>query len=542
MSIPGADAWELAGFPGRLNIAAYLTADQVAAQYRVLVDVLLDAQEHSLTGVGRDELLVAVRQRIAAATDAATADRLTSPEVFDLDARMKALQSWDVVIRWQDKAKTEADFIRTRDRFQLTSEAADLHRWLRRKIDEDAVATSAAAFAPAIIADRLDETVDALAERDHAKAAQAWAQVRTTLKDMAEAASIWQSRMASALAGSPDEGKMRRLRETLLAYVTVWGAGVDSYTPRIRSSLGRLSDRVSDADWRAMALTGMDAAAAEETVRAVAQGNSDAAQILAVWFGEHRGQALRLRRQVRDAVTPLLRGSRALLATGGRVTRRAELLRVAAAVESAASDADAWQTWCAATGLWGARHLSGTPDEPEAAPRTSFWAAPAVCVDVTLRKRGTQSVKGRPAQVPNRREARRAAREAAARQREATERAEQALAARSGTYLADWSPVVSQEEAAVVWDLLTSVLRTAPDRAGVRTTLTGDDRWIVLAYPAPAAYPSAVVTMPGGRVACENWKIEVTRSLPLAPPGSPPVPMRRTRSSACSPPRSSRHG
>lgn len=52
---------------------------------------------------------------------------------------MRALQDWKVVIRWQDKAKTEADFIRTRDRFQLTSEAADLHRWLRRKIDEDAL-------------------------------------------------------------------------------------------------------------------------------------------------------------------------------------------------------------------------------------------------------------------------------------------------------------------------------------------------------------------------------------------------------------------
>ena len=69
-----------------------------------------------------------------------------------------------MVIRWQDKAKTEADFIRTRDRFQLTSEAADLHRWLRRKIDEDAVATSAAAYAPAIIAERLDETVDAIGQ------------------------------------------------------------------------------------------------------------------------------------------------------------------------------------------------------------------------------------------------------------------------------------------------------------------------------------------------------------------------------------------
>src|SRR5260370_13489806 len=203
MTTPDIDTLALAGFPGRLDIAAYLTAEH-AAQYRVLVDVLLDAQEHSLTGVGGDELRARVGARLAVGTDPAAADRLTRPDMFDIDARMKALHSWRVVVRWQDKAKTEADFVRTRDRYQLTSEAADLHRWLRRRIDEDAVATSAAAFAPAVIADLLDATVLALAERDHVCAAQAWAQVRTTLKDMAEAASIWQSRMASALAGSPD--------------------------------------------------------------------------------------------------------------------------------------------------------------------------------------------------------------------------------------------------------------------------------------------------------------------------------------------------
>jgi hypothetical protein len=139
MAMPDVDAWELAGFPGRLDAAAYLTADQHAAQYRVLVDVLLDAQEHSLTGISHDELLALVRDRITAATDPVIGARLSAPDSFDIDARMKALQRWGVVIRWQDTAKTEADFVRTRDRYQLTSEAADLHRWLRRKVDEDAV-------------------------------------------------------------------------------------------------------------------------------------------------------------------------------------------------------------------------------------------------------------------------------------------------------------------------------------------------------------------------------------------------------------------
>jgi hypothetical protein len=328
MSTPNADAWELAGFPGRLDVAAYLTADQLAAQYRVLVDVLLDAQEHSLTGVGRDELLAAVRDRIADVTDSMTAERLIRPEAFDLDARMRALQDWKVVIRWQDKAKTEADFIRTRDRYQLTIEAADLHRWLRRKIDEDAVSTSAAAFAPAIIAERLDDTIDAIGQRDLGQAAQAWAQVRTTLKDMTEAASIWQSRMASALAGAPDADKMSHLRETLIAYVTVWGAGVDTYSPRIRDALSRQGRIVNDDDWRAMALSGIDATAAEETVRTIAQGNPRPCRWRLRWPGDSHDRAqgdperetLALRGQASQPTT--LRGTGPAPSTAGPAPRQ----------------------------------------------------------------------------------------------------------------------------------------------------------------------------------------------------------------------------
>jgi uncharacterized protein (TIGR02677 family) len=512
MTTSDVDAWELAGFPGRLNIAAYLTADQHAAQYRVLVDVLLDAQEHSLTGIGRDDLLTSVREKITATTDAETAERLTAPDRFDVDARMRSLHVWGVVDRWQDAAKTEADFLRTRDRYQLTSEAADLHRWLRRKIDEDAVATSAAAFAPAIIADRLDETLIALAERNHVGAARAWAQVRTTLKDMAEAAAIWQSRMASALAGAPDQEKMRRLRETLMAYVTVWGAGVDTYSPRIRNACARLGE-LADDEWRAIAVTGVDTDAAEETVQAVLQGHKDASRTLDSWFQSGRGQALRLRRQVRDAVTPLLLGSRTLLATGGRVTRRAELQRIAIAIESAASDEEAWRVWCTTTGLWCARHLAGSPDdEPDAPARTSFWTAPAVPIDVTLRRRGAHAVRGRPAHVPNHRAARRAARQAAEQQRAAMGRAERAIAGRSGVWLSEWPAIASCEEASILWEIVTAVMRTQPDVSGTRTAVTADDRWIIQAHPAPRARPSALLRTPEGWLSCENWRIEVSKA------------------------------
>jgi hypothetical protein len=71
----------------------------------VLVDVLLDAQEHSLTGISRDDLLASVREKITAATDLETSERLTAPDHFDIDARMKSLNARGVVDRWQDAAK-----------------------------------------------------------------------------------------------------------------------------------------------------------------------------------------------------------------------------------------------------------------------------------------------------------------------------------------------------------------------------------------------------------------------------------------------------
>ena len=169
------DPWVLAGLPGRLGIASYLTADQYAAQYRVIVDALLDIQGHSLTGVGRDDLEAAVRERIAAFARPELADRLTAPDVFDLDRRLEALagDTWRVIIGWQSRATTDAEFLRSRDRYQLTARAADLHRWLRCSIDDDSLAISAAAFAPAVIEERLREMLAAVEQEDARGAAKA---------------------------------------------------------------------------------------------------------------------------------------------------------------------------------------------------------------------------------------------------------------------------------------------------------------------------------------------------------------------------------
>ncbi len=61
----GVDLWQLAGLPGGLRLASYLTASGpgMAAQYRLIVDVLLDQQQQTLTGVPHDTLAALVAER-----------------------------------------------------------------------------------------------------------------------------------------------------------------------------------------------------------------------------------------------------------------------------------------------------------------------------------------------------------------------------------------------------------------------------------------------------------------------------------------------
>jgi uncharacterized protein (TIGR02677 family) len=505
----GLRRWELAGFPGRVDIASYLTAQDHAAQYRLIVDVLFDAQEVALTGVGRDELLSALRERIESAVGVQRARDLTTPPLLDLDARMHQLDQWGVVHSWQDRARTEADFVRSRDRYQLTTDAADLHGWLRQRGDDHSAMTSAAAFAPAVIADRLSDLLDAVARKDHPMAAQAWSQVRTTLKNMADAARMWQSRMASALAGTPDEDKITRLRDTVMSYITVWGAGIDTYTARIRDAVQEL-DELGLQVWRDVAVVGLDPGAGDETISTMAQVHHAGVDTLRAWFAGPDNQASRLRRQVRDAVSPLLRGTRALLSTGGHITRQAELFGVATALDEAADDQAAWRMWCQATGQWSARHLPGeSADPPVGAARTSFWEAPPVPIDAVARQRSRGNTGGPPAQVPNRRAARDQARWLLEKQRREQSAAEHELAARSGSALSSWAPL-GPGEADLFWGILAAVgsARMTHD-AQVRRVTTADGRWQVIAHPPARPTASAQVCTPVGDIVCTDWTLEL---------------------------------
>lgn len=195
----GGDPWRLAGLPGGLLQASYLTSRH-AAQYRLIVQVLLDEQQHTLTGVAAGDLPDLLRDHVVrAGADPAVLDE----SVFNLKQRMAALEKWGVVIVFQDRTDRDADFVLNWDRYQLTEIAAELHRAVM-SLGHDLASAAAATLAPSVLTANLSVLRDA-APVDPAAAASAWSVIQTTHQAMARAAASWQARLAGALAGTPDQ-------------------------------------------------------------------------------------------------------------------------------------------------------------------------------------------------------------------------------------------------------------------------------------------------------------------------------------------------
>ena len=483
------EAWRLLGLPGTLQAATFLTSP-LAHQYRLIVDILAERQTQSLTGVGHDEFVEVLRGRLPGGDT----DELLG--VLNLDERLAQLVQWATCEAWQEPADTEADFLRNRFRYQLTEAGSELHRTAVRLEAEGGVGSTAALMAPGTLAERLEATLAFAQDGDVVAGSGAYSQVQTTLENMAASAAAWQSKLATALGGPPDEGKVARLLETILAYVEAWGSGIDAYTARIEATLPGLR-QLPDVSWRSLALARVQAAAPEHTIAEVVAELVAVVATLELWFSGDNPQAQRLRRQMRDAVAPVLRSHRTLLAVGGTVSRRAELLRLARALEAAPDVADAWRLWASATGLYSARHLRLDSPAVDRPWQTSIWDAPPAAVSARLRAQGHHSLTGRSARIPDMSAARAEARRRAARDRADHARAEAALAARSGTRLGEWAPLDAAQA-----ELLLRLVSDARDNRQANGTMVGlsaDGRWRLVLHPVePPRF--AVLRTPDGRL------------------------------------------
>ena len=512
------DIWHLVGLPGALSIAAYLTSGTHATVYRLIVDVLLDHQQQSLQGVAHDDLNHLLRDRLAkhlaergSTWGHRTVLELLDPDSFNLEARMKQLQTWGVVDAWEDRIRSDDDFQRHLARYQLTPLAARLHRAVRHLSDDD-VTSTAATLAPPILADRLAAMRHAMGT-DPAEVAKAWAVVQNTLTGMAAAAAGWQARLAGALSGTPDPDKLEVLQETLRRYVDMWGSGVDTHSASISRDARHLLEEPTGR-WKVVALhtAGSDTDDARLD-QLVAEYTATLATVLA-WFDGPDSQARGLRRQMRDTISPLIRGQRTLAAVGGHVSRRTELLNLAEQLDGAPDESAGWRLWCTFTGLFSARHLPTPSPRPGQSPaNVSFWDADPAPVEARLRRQGTRALTGRPARMADRSVGKAAARAKAAADRAAQAQTRARILFRSGRYLAEWSDLTTAETDLLI--MFVGRIATTDSVNGTRRATTGDGLWDLVAEPAPWDEPTAVVSAPSGRLVFDNMRLYV------APSGSP---------------------
>jgi hypothetical protein len=226
-----ADTW--AGYVAGPELVPSYLVSRFAAQYRVIVEVLLAAQDDSLTGLSYGDVASGVRSLLRAQLAEETADGLLAADAFRLDDRLARLEKWQVVTRWQEPARTGEDFLRRRDRYQLTPLAARLHTFWTRLDGGDEQEAGDLTLAPRAMYDRLAAFRDAIQDCQYPVAASEYQQVAMLHHGMARAAQSWQRTLAHALSGGPDPVKQELLWQTLRSYVGMWGEQVDVYSPRI---------------------------------------------------------------------------------------------------------------------------------------------------------------------------------------------------------------------------------------------------------------------------------------------------------------------
>ncbi|MFD7160931.1 DUF2397 domain-containing protein [Kribbella sp. NPDC059898] len=499
------DVWYLADLPGRETVPTYLVTTY-AAQYRVIVEVLLAEQDNSLTGLSYDEIAAAVESYLSATLSAEVVAQLLNSESWHLDNRLEQLGDWQVVTRWQEPARSGEDFLRRRDKYQLTQEAARLHAFWTAPGRKEDIGDGELTLAPHAIADRLTAFGAAIGNRDYLGAAGEFQQITALHGAMATAARRWQRGLAHALSGGPDEAKQDVLLRTLQAYVATWGEQVDVNSPRIADLIAELD--IERPVWRACVRASLSDDAPEDLVEAQLERWLHTWSALAAWFVGPTAQARRLRRQLRDLVAPWARNMHILMDSAGAVTRRPELLRLAAAIEQAPSDEDAWRIWDTALGLFSTRHLLLPAEAPE--DSALGWAqAPAAPVTARFRRQGARSAVGRRARTPDYSEGRAAARRSRVAALAERRSAEAALRQRTGTTIASWG-YLEAAEFELFLELVGTARRTGETTSGARSAVTADGRWRVqLAGPVPVE-SSAVIQTPDGSLVTPNWLFEMT--------------------------------
>jgi uncharacterized protein (TIGR02677 family) len=329
-------------------------------------------------------------------------------------SRLNQLVAWGNLLPSSHtvRVKSIEEYQRARSRYQLSP----LGERVQRQADE---VLSSADAAREISRELLGLLAGGLAQltREHLDASTA-REVTTTLF-----AQFWEFRnsvrdfyayLGQVLARYDlDSAEYTGFKDLLLDYVESITEEIVLLAPRI--------ERYLDAVWpnlpellTLMNQGGLASAAADVGVVVQRSRGHEHADWVALrsWFSDvdgRRSEVSQLRDATLRALQSLLANAKRMIRSSGQgASRRRELLRLAAWLDTADDDTAA-DLYTAAFRLYPARHLGIAADQQTVVPATtSWWPSPAVDVPVSLRDRGARSARGRASGVVDRSEQREA--------------------------------------------------------------------------------------------------------------------------------------
>lgn len=425
----GSDAWQ------RLSAYAYLSAPErleYVAVMRVFCGTLL-------ADLAAPDVLAKLAQ---------TGGPGAVLEAETLTARLEQLVRWGNLLRSTHTvtATSIAEYQRSRSRYQLSK----LGERVQRDADEvlaDADAAREVSSELLTLVDRgLGDIAVMVAAPGGADPRQALEKISTLFVQFAEFAESvrdFYAYLGQVLARYDLDGaEYQGFKELLLDHVQAITEDVSFRAPRIAAHLQKiwphLPALLSSIDAQTAGLGALSEALPETRVQRSRGRQLADWEGLRDWFADtdgHGSQVDQLRDATLRALQSLLANAKRMLrSASGEMSRRKDLLRLAAWFDAAQPD-EAHDIAVAAFGLYGARHLGVAPDPDASVPAyVSWWTGPVVDVPVALRERGSRAPRGRAAMVEDHSEQKRRLMEQAREQAAARQEAAAELRSASGRF------------------------------------------------------------------------------------------------------------
>ncbi|MEJ5946795.1 TIGR02677 family protein [Pseudokineococcus basanitobsidens] len=442
----------------------------------------------------------------------ALAERGVALDVAVAQQRCEQLLEWGNLVASPNDARvaTIRDYTRSRARYQVSPLGGRVHREVDAVLDAvDGARDVARELLGGTVA-TLDRLLAALGTPEPDVEALA-ADVTTVFANQAlftDSVKDFYAFLATRLSRYDLAGEeYEAFKGLLLDYVELISADVARHAPAVVERLGRLEPHLD----RLLALLADLPSFAAAAGGLLAQGRARTDwEGLTGWYtgGGGRSGPAQLRGATEQALGQLIANAKRMITSaGGGVSRRGDLLRLAAWF-TGCTDEEAHHLFAATFGAQPARHLLVGPDEPDAhgSATTSWWDAAPVDVPVSLRERGDRAARGATPRVPDpgldrERLLAEAEDELAQRRAAAAE-----LAAAGDLHGATVSPAARDMLLDRVADLLAvDPLLTAPVEA------TDDDLDLVVRVSA-APDAATVVHAPDGSAAVHGLRLQARRA------------------------------